>query len=484
MLPFAVGMRPAAAVIIRAILGVDATPWLDSMPTISAVLIVRNEAERLPRCLESLSGAADEIVVADTGSDDGTLACARAQGAICHTFPWTGDFSAARNFALAQAAGDYALVIDADEFLQHPEAARPLLERFMAAHEAHVVGTVEIVNEIGAGRDARETVDHTERFFARGRFQYTGAIHEQLTPVTGTKESAPTGVRLRHTGYAQAPDDPAHKAHRNIPILEAEIARYPDDEYYRYQLGKAYFALERYAEAAEALEDALSAIDFQGRQVPTGRLGPVSRKVLTDLIVSLVYAHANSGGLGRARALLEEHAALDHPGVRQADFPHALGYVYLMLGEVPRAKEAYRRSLELGPDAEDVRGTGSYASAYHLGLLAEAEGEVSGALDQYLEALRLKPDYAVALSRCLDLIVEYESALPPEVWDTADRQAFSALYLERLAAAVREGRAEVASLLLRAAGVLAPELLQACKRLLQEALRNGAGGLDGHGSGE
>ncbi len=440
------------------------------MPTISAVLIVRNEAERLPRCLESLARVADEIIVTDTGSGDDTVAMARAHGAVCHQFPWCDDFSAARNFALSRAAGDYALTIDADEYLENPGEARALLHRFMDACPEDTVGTVEIINETGSGPDARETIDHTERFFAREHFAYTGAVHEQLTPKSGGKASAPTGVRLRHTGYAQAPDDPAHKAHRNIPILEAEIARHPDDEYYRYQLGKAWFALERYPEAARALTQALAAIRFEGAAPPAGRLGPVSRKVLTDLLVSLAYALANTGELERARSLLEEHAALNHAGVQRADFPHALGYLCLMLGDVAPAKAAYRESMQLGPGQEDVRGTGSFASAYHLGLLAEAERNVTGALDRYLEALGMKPDYAPALARCIDLIIEYQSALPPEVWAIADPRAFTAAFLGRLGGAVREGQSDDASLLLRAAAAIAPELLQACREMLQDTL--------------
>src|SRR5690606_27553487 len=58
-----------------------------AMPAISAVLIVKNEARRLPACLEALRQVVDEIVVADTGSTDDTLAVARDYTPHCHEIP-------------------------------------------------------------------------------------------------------------------------------------------------------------------------------------------------------------------------------------------------------------------------------------------------------------------------------------------------------------------------------------------------------------
>ena len=84
-------------------------------------MIVRNEAERLERCLASVAGFVDEMVVVDTGSDDATAAIAASCGAAVHHLPWPGDFAPARNHALDLAKGDWVLVLDADEWLR-PEA--------------------------------------------------------------------------------------------------------------------------------------------------------------------------------------------------------------------------------------------------------------------------------------------------------------------------------------------------------------------------
>lgn len=84
---------------------------------LSAVLIVKNEEELLPKCLASISDIWDELVVVDTGSEDRTIEIALERGARVEHFQWRDNFSAARNYAESQCQGEYVLWIDADEIL-------------------------------------------------------------------------------------------------------------------------------------------------------------------------------------------------------------------------------------------------------------------------------------------------------------------------------------------------------------------------------
>jgi len=68
--------------------------------TLTISLIVRNEEQSLGRCLDSVQGLGDEIVVVDTGSTDGTREVAAGRGARVFDFPWCDDFAAARNETL------------------------------------------------------------------------------------------------------------------------------------------------------------------------------------------------------------------------------------------------------------------------------------------------------------------------------------------------------------------------------------------------
>src|SRR5581483_7060685 len=102
---------------------------------LSICMIVRDEAAGLPRCLASLAGVADELVVVDTGSLDATPALAEAAGARVIRIAWPRDFAAARNVSLDAATGDWCVVIDADEELAPPmrAALRETVERADAA---------------------------------------------------------------------------------------------------------------------------------------------------------------------------------------------------------------------------------------------------------------------------------------------------------------------------------------------------------------
>ena len=97
------------------------------MPSLSVIMIVKDEAGCLPQCLESVRGIADELVIADTGSTDDTVAIARRFGAKVFHIPWEDDFASARNRTIAAASGDWLLHMDADELLD-PEVPE-IIER-------------------------------------------------------------------------------------------------------------------------------------------------------------------------------------------------------------------------------------------------------------------------------------------------------------------------------------------------------------------
>ena len=84
-------------------------------PLVSACMIVRNEEAHLARCLQSIAGLVDDIVIVDTGSTDSTVEIARSFGAQVSFEGWCDDFSHHRNQSLDRASGKWLFVIDADE---------------------------------------------------------------------------------------------------------------------------------------------------------------------------------------------------------------------------------------------------------------------------------------------------------------------------------------------------------------------------------
>src|SRR5689334_18098082 len=86
------------------------------MSSVSLAVMVRDEAVRLKRCLESARDAFDEIVVLDTGSKDDTVAVARSLGARVSEMEWPGSFSVAFNTLLDEIRTDWTFRLDSDEW--------------------------------------------------------------------------------------------------------------------------------------------------------------------------------------------------------------------------------------------------------------------------------------------------------------------------------------------------------------------------------
>lgn len=439
---------------------------------ISAVLIVRNEQDHLPACLEALGPVADEIIVVDTGSTDRTREVAQAHTERVYQTAWVDDFAAARNAAIEHARGTWVLTIDADEVIEGGANTRALLVAFTEAHPPNTVGNI-YQHQMDDGTGViQESVDHIERFFHRTSFRYEGAIHEQLAPIAGEKRHADTGVHVLHSGYAHKVEDPRHKSHRNIPLLLAALEVHPDDEYLYFQLGKAHYALKQYEPAAHAFAAALERMRFHGNAMPEGRAGTVSRSVLTGCLVNLAYAYINLGRGGAALQLLDHHAALGHAGTRWADFCHVYGYVHLMTGDIARSRLAYETSLALGPDREDVRGTGSFASRYHLGLLAEAEGNYPSATEQYAAALALRPAYLPALARGISWVIEGRPREAARILAHADPAQRERLYIDRFTHCLQNGSIDDAQRLRAAARDVDDSLASALAAWEEEMQRN------------
>src|SRR5437899_1803305 len=102
--------------------------------SLSVCMLTRNDEKSLARALCSVAGLVEQVVVADTGSTDQTLAIAHENGADVLPFAWDDDFGAARNFAIDQATGDWILWLNPDEELlpTDPASVRQCLARVNA----------------------------------------------------------------------------------------------------------------------------------------------------------------------------------------------------------------------------------------------------------------------------------------------------------------------------------------------------------------
>ncbi len=153
------------------------------MPTLSVILITRNEEANLDDCLASLEGIAQQIVVVDTSSTDRTLEIAKSYGAtVAHPSDWPG-FGPQKNRALDLATGDWVLSLDADERLT--PALRSEIQMALN-HSAHVDCFAIPRLSWYCGRFIRHSgwsPDYVDRLFKRGTARFSDdLVHERLIP--------------------------------------------------------------------------------------------------------------------------------------------------------------------------------------------------------------------------------------------------------------------------------------------------------------
>ncbi len=223
------------------------------MSTLALVVIARNEARCITRCLSSFAGHVDRMLVLDTGSADDTAALASAAGAEVRHFAWCDDFAAARNAALDAAAADWHLVVDADEWLE--SGAEALADWKQRKPER--CGTVAIRSIFESPDGSGVVSAHLPRLLP-GEVRYRGRIHEQpdcRLPLTRTP------LTLLHDGYA--PAQKRSKADRNERLLRLALADCPEDAYLLYQLGVELASRRSPVEAVAAYAQALQRVKPQ-----------------------------------------------------------------------------------------------------------------------------------------------------------------------------------------------------------------------------
>ncbi|MGC4059801.1 MAG: glycosyltransferase family 2 protein [Aquabacterium sp.] len=330
------------------------------MPRIALVMIARNEARCIARCLRSARPWVDEIIVLDTGSTDDTVAQAQAEGAHVRHFAWVDDFAAARNAALASSTAEWNLVLDADETLVEGGEALAALRH----QAADFIGRIDVCSSYAAGGPASQSSSSWLPRVLPAGVRYEGRIHEQ--PVSAlSRRNLP--IKALHDGYM--PEQMRAKGARNRALLEAAVQSHPDDPYWRYQLGKDHEVHDRFEAAWAAYDAALQQLGPQAAREPSWR---------HDLVLRGLYTLKATGRLDAAIHLAESEMANwpDSP-----DFYFTLGDVLLAFASahpeqapdvLPMIESAWRQCLQIGenPHLEGaVHGRGSYLARHNLDAL-------------------------------------------------------------------------------------------------------------------
>jgi glycosyltransferase involved in cell wall biosynthesis len=323
---------------------------------LALVMIARNEAHCIERCLNSVRAHVDSMFVLDTGSHDDTAGIAQRAGAQVAQFTWCDDFAAARNAALQIANADWSLVLDADEWMVDGAAALAALRH--ATPDG--VGVIRVDNLFGTD-EARAScsVSWLSRVLPRGA-RYSGRVHEQPDAAWPRRR---LDVTVRHDGYLDAAM--RGKRGRNDRLLRLALAGRPDDVYLHYQLGKDLELRGCYADALP---------HYQRAHAGASSAAPWHHDLLLRLLFTLKRLDRFADAVPLAQLHQAEYAA-------SPDYCFALGDLLLSWAAhepargpdlAPLIEAAWLRAIEIGdrPELTDsVHGRGSFLAAHNLAVL-------------------------------------------------------------------------------------------------------------------
>lgn len=346
------------------------------MPLVSLCMIVRNEEAVLERCLDSVAELVDEIILVDTGSTDDTKKIASKFSAKIYDFPWRDDFSAARNYAVAQAVGDYWFWLDADDVVEGENQEK--LRRILSHPDADVVFLPYQLSFDENGNP--QMISHRERIFRRSaKFRWEGAVHEAIVP-RGKVRYGDAAISHRKIG-AGSPD-------RNLHIYQQKLMRgenfSPREQYY---YARELYDHRAYRAALPVLEQFLR----DGKGWAPDCMGAC-------LLCGNCYRKLKQP----AQALKSLLRALEY-GAPTPELCCELGAVFLDQEQYPTAIFWYQLAMEVGEDSREgfrVQACCDYIPAMQLCVCYDRMGDTfsAAAYNELAGSVRPK-DAAVAFNR-------------------------------------------------------------------------------------
>lgn len=210
---------------------------MEKRPLLSVAMIFRDDIRCLERCLRSLEPLRQavpcQVVMADTGSADGSRAVAEKYADIVFDFPWIDDFAAARNAVLDRCAGDWCLTLDSDEWLDEDVSQLAGFLRDWNG-DPYTMGVVVIRNYGTYDPKGPYQDSFTTRLACMAkRPRYEGSIHEQWRwPDRGGARTLLRQTVLHHDGYVVMNLDGEagrKKEARNMAMLRKELEEAPDN---------------------------------------------------------------------------------------------------------------------------------------------------------------------------------------------------------------------------------------------------------------
>ena len=344
---------------------------------ISLCMIVKNEEENLPKCLNSVLDLVDEMIVVDTGSTDNTKQIAVELGAKVYDYPWQNNFAQARNHGLQYVNSDWVLVLDADEAL-NPKII-PYIEHVTKNEDNLVVNLIR--HEVGALSSPYSSISRLFRRHPSINFSrpYHALIDDAVLNLVSTENQWKIvdlpQVAIEHYGYKPEIIISQDKTQRAQKAMESYLGDHPDDAYTCSKLGSLYIDIGKFKKGLGLLK--------QGLKSPSA-----TPAILFELHYHLANAYVK--GQQYILAVKNYQRAIGQPILERLKLGAYLNYGSLCYQqkEFQSAISLYQNCLQIEPNFAMVY--------YNLGLTYKAIGRKSEAIESYQNAIKYNPSYGWA----------------------------------------------------------------------------------------
>lgn len=371
-------------------------------PFLSACLIVKNEEDMLRRCLQSLQGEVDEIVIVDTGSTDTTKEIAKEFTEKVYDFKWIDDFAAARNAAASYATGEWILAIDADECvdLENLKAAIEEIKSHNNKYDAYAVEIQSFTDELGE----EVSINRMARIYRNDNtIRYEGAIHEQFVNKEGQQQLALLSLKVYHYGYLKYVVQKQNKRTRNMTIVKKMLKTEKDKGFAYFNYGQELRSLEKTKEALDAF---LTAFKHK-ESVYQNWVGRCLYFIVESLAVLKRYEEALT---------IINDAEEVFPAA--PDFPFWRGEIYFAQKRFDDAKEVYTNIIMNRDKYKDIifqAGSQAVLPYTRLAQISEYEKQDLEALKYYSEVLNESGLSVKAVVKSIELLSKYHT--PEEIFE-------------------------------------------------------------------
>lgn len=309
-------------------------------PALSVCMIVKNEESVIKRCLDSIKDIADEIIIVDTGSTDRTIEIAESFGAKIIRHEWKDDFSEARNVCLQNAASDWILTLDADEFIERKDLIniKRIMEfenfdafrltLFNYSNNENDVGWMRLSEKRG-GYSGYLPIEIARLFRNNKKYRYEGAVHETIENSIMKNKGRISSIDIPIHHFGGFDETLKEKQLKYLEYSKKRIEKNPDD-------AKAYcdiavISFKFLGNIEEAIKNLSKAIEVD------------KKYIRSYIILGEIYVYLKK--YGDAASCYEKIIKIDN---KNSDAYFNLGQIYFELKKYKEACEFYKMALELG----------------------------------------------------------------------------------------------------------------------------------------